>query len=520
MSETLLQNGVIPIVAARQPVAAQPLFGLDRPALDAVVATLGAQKYRAAQLEQALYRQWAASLDEMTALPQAFRDRLAENGYSVGLPEIRETFYSVDGTERYLIAGLDGQTVETVWMPGGDGSPDAGREDRADSTDGPDGHGREQDTRGTNGPQRRATICVSSQIGCAVNCQFCLTAQMGIVRNLTAGEIAGQVLAVLKQQQVRLSRDRINLVFMGMGEPFLNYDAWIAAFRLLTGPVGLHASRMTVSTSGIVPGILRFAEEPSRPRLAISLNASNDRVREQIMPVTRKWDIEAVLNAVRRVPLGPREKITFEYVLLGGVNDSLDHASELIALVRQAGFPAYVNLIVWNPGPDTLTTSPGRPPSTRSRSVSSLAVLQPTSADREAATSTPPVASSNAPLGRSRLNRFILKQLSSLRYCPLRLTVFLFSYVNRHLQTSRVSSRAIAATLAREQRYSKSAVLRDALDYHLAQKLRRESAASARPGRGILCGSLGNSPADLAVKSGAYAGLWRIVVRSSVPELS
>ena len=143
-----------------------------------------------------------------------------------------------------------------------------------------------------------------------------------------------------------------------MGEPFLNYHAWIAAFRLLSGPVGLHASRMTVSTSGVVPGILRFAQEPARPRLALSLNASNDRVREQMMPLTRKWNTAAVLDAVRQIPLGPREKITFEYVLLGGVNDRTEHADELVALVRQAGFPAYVNLIAWNPGPGIPYTQP------------------------------------------------------------------------------------------------------------------------------------------------------------------
>jgi 23S rRNA (adenine2503-C2)-methyltransferase len=199
--------------------------------------------------------------------------------------------------------------------------------------------------------RKRATICVSSQIGCAVNCQFCLTAKLGIERNLTPGEIAGQVVAVLRRHQVELGRDRINLVFMGMGEPFLNYDAFMDAVRLLVSEVGITTSRMTVSTSGIVPGIERFAKESVRPRLAISLNASNNTVRESVMPITRKWPIEAVLEAARNVPLGPREKITFEYVLLGGINDSLVHADEVVALARRAGFPSKVNLIVWNPGP-------------------------------------------------------------------------------------------------------------------------------------------------------------------------
>ncbi len=353
---TLSSSGVLPIVLPivegqprpAPPAAETPLFGLDSPALTELAAKLGEKTFRARQLEQALYRDWAGSLDEISTLPKALRDGLREAGYSVGLPEITETFRSVDGTERYLIAGLDGQTVETVWMPNEDGNDE---EEAGES-------GNPGDLRGRNAPQRRATICVSSQIGCAVNCRFCLTAQMGIVRNLTPGEIAGQVVAVLKRQSVHLGRDRINLVFMGMGEPFLNYDAWIAAIRLLSGPVGLHASRMTVSTSGIVPGILRFAAEPTRPRLAISLNASNDGVRAEVMPITRKWNIGAVLDAVRAVPLGPREKVTFEYVLLGGINDRPEHADEVIALVKSAGFPAYINLIVWNPGPGTPYAQP------------------------------------------------------------------------------------------------------------------------------------------------------------------
>ena len=349
--ESIAQNDVFPIVLggvrASAPPAPKPLFGLDTASLLAVAEQFGEKRFRAQQLEHALYRQWAGSLAELSTLSKGFREQLGTAGYTVGLPEIVETYRSVDGTERYLIAGLDGQTVETVWMPGGDGA-EATAESRAGESQ--DEH---EGMRGRNGPQRRATICVSSQIGCAVNCQFCLTAKMGIVRNLTAGEIAGQVVAVLKRHGVHLGRDRINLVFMGMGEPFLNYDAWIAAFRLLTDLVGLQPSRMTVSTSGIVPGILRLAAEPVRPKLAISLNASNDEVREAVMPVTRKWHIAAVIDAVRFIPLGPREKITFEYVLLGGVNDRLEHADEVVTLLRGAGFPAYVNLIVWNPGPGT-----------------------------------------------------------------------------------------------------------------------------------------------------------------------
>jgi 23S rRNA (adenine2503-C2)-methyltransferase len=309
------------------------------------MAPFGLPKYRVGQLATALYQQRVAGLDEVTTWPKELRERVAAAGFRVGLPVIAETFRSVDGTERYLIAGNDSQTVETVWMPEGDGGGDGSFEDEeAESCAGKS--------------WSRATICVSSQIGCAVNCQFCLTARLGLLRNLSAGEIAGQVAAVLKRQEAEPGRDRINLVFMGMGEPFLNYDAFMAAVRLLVEEMGIPESRMTVSTSGIVPGILRFAQEPVRPKLAISLNAPNDTVREGIMPITRKWNLAEVIDAVRQVPLRPRERITFEYVLLGGVNDRPEHADEVVRLVRRANFPAKVNLIAWNPGPDVPFTMP------------------------------------------------------------------------------------------------------------------------------------------------------------------
>jgi 23S rRNA (adenine2503-C2)-methyltransferase len=297
--------------------------------------------YRAAQLATALYRQRAASLDEITTLPAGLREALTEAGYTVGLAELAQTAKSVDGTERYLVKLADGETVETVWMPGGDGG------ERGDGS-----LAAEEEEKG----YKRATICVSSQIGCAVNCQFCLTAKLGIRRNLTAGEIAGQVVAVLNRHRVIVGSgkgqgtpDRINLVFMGMGEPFLNYDAFMDAVRLLTHEIGIPVSRMTVSTSGILPGIERFATETVRPKLALSLNASNNSVRTEIMPITRKWNIEALLEMIRSIPLSKREYVTFEYVLLGGVNDQPEHAREVLALLK--GMQAKVNLIVWNPGP-------------------------------------------------------------------------------------------------------------------------------------------------------------------------
>ena len=323
-----------------------------------LVTRLGLPGYRATQLGDGLYRQRVASVAEITALPIAVRERLNAEGYKVGLPELAQTATSIDGTERYLVRLADGETVETVWMPGGDGGErgdgsDAGAEDSGDDR-APRLVGKTR--RDDNNRYQRATICVSSQVGCAVNCQFCLTAKLGIRRNLTAGEIAGQVAAVLNRHGVELGTgpgrgnpDRINLVFMGMGEPFLNYDAFMDAVRLLTGEMGIPAARMTVSTSGIEPGIRRFALEPVRPKLALSLNASNDVVRKQIMPITRKWDIAALLDAVKAIPFSKREYVTFEYVLLGGVNDQPEHAAEVLKLLR--GMNAKVNLIVWNPGP-------------------------------------------------------------------------------------------------------------------------------------------------------------------------
>ncbi len=302
------------------------------------MAKMGEPAWRGRQLAEAIYRQRLTDLTEISTLPRQLRQRLADEGWQVGRPAIAQVFRSADGTERYLVDCQNGetQTVETVWMPEGDG--------------GETGDGSEDEEKTWD----RATICVSSQVGCAVNCRFCLTARLGLQRNLTAGEIAGQVVSVLNRQAVEVGRDRVNLVFMGMGEPFLNYDNFMAAVRLLVEEVGLSPQRMTVSTSGIVPGIERFAQEPPeiRPKLAISLNAPNDEVRSEVMPINRKWPIEAVVDAVRGIKLRPRERVTFEYVLLGGVTDKPEHAREVARLVRRTGLPAKVNLIAWNPGPE------------------------------------------------------------------------------------------------------------------------------------------------------------------------
>ena len=328
---------------SEEKTAHKPLFGLDADKLAGVVRSAGEPDWRGRQLAEAMYRQRLTELDSISTLPKTLRETLTASGFSIARPRIAQVFRSVDGTERYLVDTPGGDTVETVWMPDGDGGEAGDGTDAGDSTD----------TKDLSRQWHRATICVSSQVGCAVNCQFCLTAKLGLQRNLTAGEIAGQVVSVLDRHGVEVGRDRVNLVFMGMGEPFLNYESFMGAVKLLVGEVGLSPQRMTVSTSGIVPGIERFAQEPDavRPKLAISLNAPNDEVRSEIMPINRKWPIEAVVDAVRQLRLRPRERVTFEYVLLGGVTDRPQDAREVARLVRRTGLAAKVNLIAWNPGP-------------------------------------------------------------------------------------------------------------------------------------------------------------------------
>jgi 23S rRNA (adenine2503-C2)-methyltransferase len=313
------------------------LLGLDLKELTAIVEEIGEPSFRGQQLFEAIYRQRLESVEEVSTLSRELRRSLDRQRFSVGLPAIQKKFTSSDGTIRYLIAFADGQTVETVWMPEGDGG-EAG-----------DGTDADLPADFLTRPWHRATICVSSQIGCAVDCQFCLTALLGMKRNLSAGEIVGQVCAVLNDQRVFPPEDRTNLVFMGMGEPFLNYDNFIKAVRLLVKGVGIPESRMTVSTAGIVPRIYDLGAEHIRPKLAISLNAANEDLRNLLMPINRKWNIAKLITAARDFPLRGREKLTFEYVLLDGVNDAPDHARQTAELMR--GLRAKVNLIALNPGP-------------------------------------------------------------------------------------------------------------------------------------------------------------------------
>jgi 23S rRNA (adenine2503-C2)-methyltransferase len=312
------------------------LLGLTLQELTSLAEDAGEPSYRGQQLFTGLYKQRVDSIDEMSNLPQSFRAGLVDSGYAMGVPTIEQRFQSRDGTLRYLMGLADGETVETVWMPEGDGG-EAG-----------DGSAAGSDEEKQANPHR-ATICVSSQVGCAVDCQFCLTALLGVKRNLTAGEIVGQILAVLNERRVELPQDRINIVFMGMGEPFLNYENFMKSVRLLVEGAGIAESRMTVSTAGVVPRIHDLGAETVRPKLAISLNASNDELRSRLMPLNRKWNLEKLLTAAREFPLRNRERLTFEYVLLREVNDSAQNARELTELTR--GIRAKVNLIALNPGP-------------------------------------------------------------------------------------------------------------------------------------------------------------------------
>ena len=287
-----------------------------------LLVSLGEPAYRGPQIYRAIYAERRFDFAAMTNLPAALRARLAEEA-RITLPRIVRRFPSVDGSIRYLfsIGGPIGNEdakpaqIEAVFMP----------------------------------KEGRQTICISTQAGCAVDCHFCLTAQLGLIRNLTAGEIVGQVLVALEENREQLA-PQTNVVLMGQGEPLLNYDATMAAVRILLDPKGvaLAPRHVTLSTSGIVPGIERLGQEKIRPSLAISLNASNDEQRDALMPINRKYPLAVLLDACRRYPLRPREYFTMEYVLLGGVNDSPEDARRVVRLL--AHLRAKVNLIPWNPG--------------------------------------------------------------------------------------------------------------------------------------------------------------------------
>ena len=305
--------------------AAADLLGKTVEELREFLQTLGEPAYRGAQIYHALYAERRFDLAAMTNLPAALRERLTREA-SIAMPRIVRRHESSDRTIRYVLAlgpadavrgaaAAKAATIETVFMP----------------------------------EEKRQTICISTQAGCAVDCHFCLTATLGLVRNLTAGEIVGQVLIALEENRAAL-KPQTNIVLMGQGEPLLNYEAVVAALRILLDPgaIAISPKHATLSTSGIVPGIEKLGQEKVRPKLAISLNASSNEQRDKIMPINRKYPIEKLLEACAKYPLRTWEHLTFEYVLLGGFNDAPEDARRVVKLL--ANLRVKVNLIPWNPG--------------------------------------------------------------------------------------------------------------------------------------------------------------------------
>ena len=299
------------------------LLGLSQYEFEEKVTNLGEKAFRGRQLYAQVYRRKQFDIAGMTDLAKAFRERLSGE-FEIRLPVIEEKKVSIDGTVKYLFRLDDGEGVEAVYIP----------------------------------EEGRDTLCISSQAGCRVGCRFCMTAQMGFRRNLEPGEITGQVLAVIRDGSLR--EKGFNIVFMGMGEPLHNYDNVMKAFRLLTDPDGIDLSyrKITVSTSGVVPMIRRLAGEERPPSLAVSLNAADDETRDRIMPINREWNIKELLEACREYSRGDRRRITIEYVLLDGINDSDEDAGKLAMLLR--GIPVKVNLISYNSNPGLPFQAPGR----------------------------------------------------------------------------------------------------------------------------------------------------------------
>ena len=296
------------------------LTGLSQPELISFVETLGEPSYRGRQLFAALQHRRLRSFDEITDLPKELRTRLNEVGRAATLT-VESQYTSADGTRRYLMKTRDGLPVETVFIP----------------------------------EERRDTICFSSQSGCPLQCSFCLTAQLGLLRSLTAGEIVEQIVIALNDAYgdgVKPPRGT-NLVAMGAGEPLLNLDALLQALRVMADPQGLHIvpNRVTVSTAGVVPRILDLAKVSDRPHLAISLAAPIDELRNELMPINKRWPLDDLLSACKvfEKSLKHGERLTFEYVMLDGVNDSDEQARQLANLLNRHNIAAKVNLIPHNP---------------------------------------------------------------------------------------------------------------------------------------------------------------------------
>lgn len=295
------------------------LLGKTAPQLIDVLNAHDPAPFRGKQLYQAIYHRRILDLDKITEFSKPLRERLATS-HAITATSIASVFHSTDGTRRYLLRLADGNEIESVFIP----------------------------------EERRDTICISCQVGCAVGCTFCMTAQLGIKRNMSSGEIVSQVLIVLNDVYGEGAEvpHGTNLVFMGMGEAFLNYDELMASIRLMadTSGMNINPKRITVSTSGIIPRILQFGDEPVRPRLAISLAATTDQLRDVLIPLNKRYPLADLMQACREYPLGERERLTFEYVMLDGVNDTDADAIRLAKLLQ--GIRAKVNLIPYNPAPE------------------------------------------------------------------------------------------------------------------------------------------------------------------------
>jgi 23S rRNA (adenine2503-C2)-methyltransferase len=295
-----------------------PLKTLTLPELQERLAEQGFARYRAAQILSWIYRHHARAFSEMTNIAKADRERLAAS-FALSSLAVVETERSSDGTAKLLFGLEDGHTIESVLIP----------------------------------EEKRLTLCVSSQVGCRQACRFCLTGAGGFVRNLRGWEIADQVLMVSRLLRAEGRPEITNIVFMGMGEPLDNFDELLRALAVITDDraMGVSPRRITVSTCGLVPHIDRLGASRMRTNLAVSLNASTDAVRDRIMPVNKRYPLKELLAACRRYPLEPRRRITFEYVLLRGVNDSEEDAKRVAAMVK--GIPCKLNLIPFNPCAET-----------------------------------------------------------------------------------------------------------------------------------------------------------------------
>lgn len=287
----------------------QHLIGLTIKELEAIVQEIGQPIYRGRQLAAWIYRRGAQDFDAMTDLPRDLRARLAEM-YAVGLPAVAHKDVSADKTIKYLLEMADGQRIESVSLP----------------------------------YPSRVSVCLSTQVGCLAGCTFCATAQGGLARNLTAGEIVGQLLRMQAESTRRIS----HAVYMGMGEPLWNYEAVVKSLRLLGTEVGLSLRNLTVSTVGVVPGIRALAEEDLPITLALSLHAPDDDLRARLIPTARKWKLDEILDACAEYVRKTHRNLTFEYLLIGGMNDSPEQARALADLLQAKRLPGNVNLIPFN----------------------------------------------------------------------------------------------------------------------------------------------------------------------------